>query len=256
MRFWSAWWALTLVASAVIVSATWGRCPGCLDRARQNDTCEWTGDTAFPIDPSNPAHQQHLVQDAQLAEDLAGRYADAEHERLYGWHGHGGLMDHGRVVRQCFARLVAVVESDHGLTVGQVHAAAAHRTPRFDAGVWLSFILLYGLGVAVACQWLDRAFAETAWSGWLAMTGLASVAVSFLGVQLGAMWTMVGEIVRLHNDHFGGHRATSPPWTQHLMALFVGGVVLFWIVALIRRSPESEADMTDNLRAPQGLVLR
>jgi small basic protein len=53
-----------------------------------------------------------------------------------------------------------------------------------------------------------------------AVTALASVAVSFLGVQLGTPWTMV--------------RATRWPWAQHLTALFVGGVVLFWIIAALR----------------------
>jgi hypothetical protein len=48
-------------------------CPGCIDRNRVNTACKWTGDTAFPIDPQNRVHQQHLVADAQLAEELAIR---------------------------------------------------------------------------------------------------------------------------------------------------------------------------------------
>ena len=47
--------------------ATYAACPGCIGRDRVNSTCEWTGDTAFPLDSQNPAHQQHLVTDAQLA---------------------------------------------------------------------------------------------------------------------------------------------------------------------------------------------
>ena len=55
-----------LVASAAIVAVTWVRCPGCLDRSRLNESCEWTGDTTFPLDPNNPTHQQRLVHDAPI----------------------------------------------------------------------------------------------------------------------------------------------------------------------------------------------
>jgi hypothetical protein len=69
---------LRLVAMSGGVVATYVSCPGCIERDRVNANCEWKSDTSFPIDPQNPAHQQHLVKDAQLAEDLAIRYADAD----------------------------------------------------------------------------------------------------------------------------------------------------------------------------------
>jgi hypothetical protein len=97
MRSLLAPWLL-LVAMSGGVGATYVICPSCLERDRVNANCEWKSDTNFRIDPHNLAHQQHLVKDAQLAEDLAIRYADAEHKRFYGYEGHGGLIDHGRVV--------------------------------------------------------------------------------------------------------------------------------------------------------------
>jgi hypothetical protein len=66
-------------------------CPACIDHERDNSRCEWIGDTPFLLEPGNPAHQRHLVHDAQLAEGLAVRFADAEHKRLYGIEHHGGL---------------------------------------------------------------------------------------------------------------------------------------------------------------------
>ena len=236
---------------------TWVRCPGCLDRARQNETCAWTGDSAFPIDPSNPAHQQHLVHDAQLAEDLAGRYADAEHERLYGWHGHGGLIDHRRVVYECYGRLVAAIEKNHPVSPQQINAARPHRSLAFDLGVWLSFWPLYLVAAMATVGWSGRHFAGSDRPIRWGVTALASLAVSFLGVQLGAMWTMAGEIVRLHNDHIGMFRATRPPWTQHLDAVFVLAVVLFWIVALVQHRASRDAEApSDDLPIPHGILLR
>src|SRR5919199_2911249 len=61
---------------------------GCIDRTRTNSTCEWTRDSAFPLDLANPDDQRHLVADGQLAEELAVRYADSEHKRQFGYEGH------------------------------------------------------------------------------------------------------------------------------------------------------------------------
>jgi hypothetical protein len=58
-------WLLVLVVTSGGIGATYVRCPGCIDRNRVNKTCEWSGDTAFPIDPENAAYQKHLVADAQ-----------------------------------------------------------------------------------------------------------------------------------------------------------------------------------------------
>ena len=73
-----------VVALAVMSAAVWAtyqKCPGCIDRARANSNCEWTGDTAFALDPLNVAHRRHLVADAHLAEELAVRHADWEFGR-------------------------------------------------------------------------------------------------------------------------------------------------------------------------------
>ncbi len=252
-------WLGLFIASALILGMTWARCPGCLDRARQNDTCTSTGDTAFPIDLSNPAQQQHLVQDAQLAEDLAVRYADAEHQRRFGWPGHGGQIEHGRLLKECMARLVLTIEENHAVTAEQVQAARPQRTLAYDAGVWLSFLLLYLVGAAAACRWVARRFVASPSPVHAAFIGLASVAVSFLGVQVGTMWSMLAEIVRLQNGHHGAFRASRSPWAQHLDAMFVLGVVLFWFVALLRqRSAAALHDemLTDDVRLPGRILVR
>jgi hypothetical protein len=86
---------------------------------------------------------------------------------------------------------------------------------------------------------------------------VTSLAVSFLGVQVGAVWSALGEIVRLSNGHFGVYRATRSPWTQHLEAVFVLGVVLFWIVALLQRRAIFDGETpSDDVAVPQSILLR
>jgi hypothetical protein len=207
---------------------------GCIDRGRVNARCAWTGDTTFPIDLLSAEHQQHLINDAQLAEEIAIRYADAEHERRFGSNGHGGLVDNGRFRNECMARLAAAIESNHGVTAEQVRVAREQRNPLFDLAAALSFLPLYCLGVAMVCRRLRRRFSSDQRYVSAAVTGLASIAASFLGLQWGQLWLVIWEMIRVGNSHLGGSRAAVfNHWSyRHVGALFVGGVVLFWLIDL------------------------
>ena len=77
LELWVVAFALAFAGSA----ATYVTCPGCIPRDRVNTNCEWSGDSSFAFDASNAGHRQHLVEDAQLAEELGIRYADAEFAR-------------------------------------------------------------------------------------------------------------------------------------------------------------------------------
>jgi len=117
-------------------------CPACIDYDRDNSGCKWIGDTPFLLEPGNPAHQRHLVHVAQLAEGLAVRFADAEHKRLYGIEHHGGLIDNGRVVRECMSRMFSRIESNHSVTAERIRLARAERNRAFDAAVKLLLLPL------------------------------------------------------------------------------------------------------------------
>jgi len=211
--------------------------PGCIDRDRVNTNCEWMGDTRFPIDSRNAGHQDHLVRDAQLAEELATRFADAEHERRFGYGGHGGLVDNGRVHHDCLARLVAAIQTNHGVTSEQVRAARAHRDWRFDLAVAALFLPLYWYGATVVCRGLARRFGSDEPRVRIVATGLASLVVGFLGLQAGQLWTAAWETVRVGNGHIGGFRLASwvHPWAGHVGALFIGAALLFCLIAAASR---------------------
>ena len=227
-------WLLILVA---LVGGAWGTyvsCPGCIDRNRVNQTCEWTSDTVFPIDPQNAAHQKHLVADAQLAEELAIRHADAEFGRRFGIEHHGGLIDNGRFREECLSRLFRSIENNHHVTPEQVRVARGVRNRTFDLAVVLLFLPFYSVGATVASLWLSRRFASDGrLVRWVA-AAVASVTVSFLGLQFLRLWGAVWEVVRVGNGHMATIRAASyTRWSQHHFdALFIGGILLFWLIAL------------------------
>jgi hypothetical protein len=108
-----------------------GRKPTALHDARRivrtKARCEWTGDTARRLDPAKPADWQHLVLDAQLAEELATRYADAENLRLHGVEAHGGLIENDAVLRGCMSGMFAAIQNDHGVTADQIQTARKQR---------------------------------------------------------------------------------------------------------------------------------
>jgi hypothetical protein len=184
MRRFLAPWLLLLVGMSCGIGATYVGCPGCIERDRVNSTCEWTGDTTFPLDAQNRAHQQHLIADAQLAEDLAVRFADAEHKRLSSYPGHGGLIDNGRVVKECMARLFATIENDHFVTSEQIQVARGQRNRAFDVAVGLWFLPLYSFGATTACRrdW-HRFSSHLRYAGLVAM-GLVPSLLVIAGVLL------------------------------------------------------------------------
>jgi hypothetical protein len=249
-------WLLLLVGMSGGIGATYVGCPGCIERDRVNSTCEWTGDAKFPLDSQNPAHRQHLIKDAQLAEDLSVRYADTEHKRLSGYKGHGGLIDNGRVVMGCMARLFTTIEKDHVVTPEQIQVARAQRNRAFDAAVGLLFLPLYSFGAIGACRRVWHRFASHQRSVGLFAMGLVSFAVGFLGLLGGQLWFVAWELVRIRNDHFGGHRAARNLWGEHAGELFMVGIVVFWVIALLRYVPRSDDQMmSGDDRGPHALLL-
>jgi hypothetical protein len=251
-------WLLLLVAMAGGIGATYAGCPGCIERGRVNSTCEWIGDTTFVLDAQNRGHQHHLIADAQLAEELAIRYADAEHERLFGTYGHGGLIDHGRVRNECMARLVARIESGHAVTSDQIGVARGRRNWLFDLAVGLLFLLFYGFGATTVCLALRRRFSSDHRHVGLVVTALSSLAASFLGLQFLQLWFAVWEAVRVGNGHMSSFRTAT--WThwgqQHQGAHFIGGIFLFWLVAFLSSQGTSGEQVSLDVSTPRGLLLR
>ena len=86
--------------------------------------------------------------------------------------------------RECLSRMLHAIENNHGVTSEQVHLARGQRNWTFDVAVSLLFLPLYLLGAIAASRWLSRRFSSDERFVRLVATGMASVAVSFLGLQV------------------------------------------------------------------------
>jgi hypothetical protein len=256
MRPLLAAWLLGLVTIAGGGWGTYVTCPGCIDRSRINSACEWMGDPAFPIDTRNAAHQEHLVSDAHIAEELAIRHADAEHGRRFGVEHHGGLLDGGRFRAECLSQMLHAIETNHGVTSAQVHLARGQRNGTFDVAVSLLFLPLYLLGGIAASRWLSRRLSTHDRFVRLVATGIASVAVSVLGLQCLRFWAAVWEVIRVGNGHMTSIRAASENrWMHHIDGQLMGGILLFWLVALCC-SRVGWVEHPSEDRHPPGALLR
>ena len=259
MRRRLALWLLLLMVMSVGAAVTYVRCPGCIPRDRVNTACQWTGDARFPIDPQNATHRAHLVADAQLAEELGIRYADAEFGRRSGGiEHHGGLLDDGRVRAECLAKMFQAIEVHHGATPDEIRLARGERTPGFDAAVALLFLPFYALAAARVCGWLNRRFpSDERYARWIA-TGLVSVGVALLGIQCFRLWGAIWEVIRVGNGHMTSIRAASSTrWVQHYAgADFLGALVVFWLVALIGYRVVTDNEQAAGAGAPAALFPR
>jgi hypothetical protein len=192
---------------------------------RRNTNCQWPQETAIPLDLRNPEQRRHLADDADLAEDLAIRYADLHV---------GPNAGYGETRDQCMAALFSTIAKNHGVTTEQVREAVGQRPMSFDAAVLLSFAAFYFL---VAYYFARRVCCRfplhEGWPAALVSTIGASILVSFLGVLMLETMSVFPEGIRLGSDHLS-YRSFRIPWAQNRMALFTGGLLLFWLAAALR----------------------
>ncbi|MGD1211534.1 MAG: hypothetical protein ABR973_09285 [Candidatus Acidiferrales bacterium] len=202
---------------------------GCARPDRYNSNCEWPGETSVSLDMSNPAQQRHLSEDAQLAEDLAIRYADS-HKGIHSGHFEGEA-EYARTREQCMTALFDTIGNTYGVTEGQVRDSLTHRRVDLDLLVILSFAVFYCLAASnIARRVWQRFPPEEGWIAGTVATFITSGVVSAVGVGLGEVWSGIVETIRVGNGHLS-YRADRIPWTHHRLGLFISGVVLFWIIA-------------------------
>jgi hypothetical protein len=208
---------------------------GCARRAKPIANCEWPQDIPRSIDLSQPSQERHLNEDAEFAEDLAIRYADARRGPQSGHF--EGMAEYVRTREECMAKLFQTIGATHGVTAEQVRQSLGRRRTELDLAVILSFAGLY----AWAAYGIARRIFETHADGSLAriaMVMYASVAASGVGVFLGELWSTIMESIRLGTGHMS-YRGTRVPWSHHRLGLFFGGVLLFWLAAALRHRAAS-----------------
>jgi hypothetical protein len=209
---------------------------GCVDRTRVNTRCEWNPDADGTLDLRDRQQERHLDDDVELATELAVRYADSMHKQLFGYEGHGGLIEGGRLRDRCMATLLSAIATAHEVPLNRVMQARtrSRRPLAWDASVMLSFLVFYVSISWVIARPISRRFPVD--EGWpsLAAPVIASFGVSAAGSQLGGLWGTVMETIRVGNDHLSGYRGSWKPWDEHLVEIYVVGVILFLVTAALR----------------------
>jgi len=154
--------------------------------------------------------------------------------------------------------MFGAIEMSHGVSPEQIALARGQRNPAFDVAVVLLFLPIYSLGATIACRWLGRRFSSNERAARLVATGLASLAVALLGMQTFRLWGGVWEAIRVGNGHMTSIRAASSTGWPHQYpgADFVGGVLLFWFVALICYQAVSDEEHVADRRSPRAILLQ
>jgi len=209
---------------------------GCSPRSGINSDCQWPPDSrSGRLDLSRYADRKHLNRDAEIAEDLAIRYADVRRWRGTG-RGDEGFHDYGRARDGCMAAMFHVVAASHGVSDEQVRRSLANRPNDFDLGVLLSFGVLYGWGVLLIVRWFSRSYGRDATAAAkVVMEVFLCAAMATAGVMICEQWSIIAESYRLGNGHLS-YRTFRLPWGHNRLPLLVAGAVLFWVVHAIQRS--------------------
>ena len=211
----------------------------CVRRDGRNSDCKWPGENT-----KQRANGRHLSADAEFAEDLAIRYADAH----FGLYSPNPSEAYGAERDRCLVELFEQVAKQHGVPIQAVSGSLGRNRALVDLVINLPFLLFYCIAVVATIRILWRRYppVEHGWVGPSIMAVFVSLIFAIGGTMLGEMWAGIIETYRIGNDHIS-YRAFRLLWSRHRAELFGGGLILFWLLAaeMYRRSQSSRSLPTD-----------
>jgi len=217
---------IVLKSLALLIAMVFVLCVGgCVRRDWRNSNCRWPGETS-----NHPFSARHLSADAELAEDLAIRYADAH----FGLHSPNPSENYDAERDACMERLFEEIGKEHGVPVRQVSDSLGRNRAYIDVAELLPFALLYGLAAIVAARmiWRRYAPAEDGWAPGIIMALFVSLAFAAGSALLGEVWNWIVEGHRIGNSHMS-YRADRLFWHNHRFELFVAALLIFWLAAIL-----------------------
>ena len=201
---------------------------GCVRRDGRNSDCRWPGEAY-----ERSAGPWHLSEDAEFAEDLAIRYADVHHGLRTP--NYVSAEDYNAARDGCVATLFEQVAKEHAIPVERVYSSLGHNRPYYDLAAVLPFAVLYSFLAAASARLTWRRYSPA--EGWIpcvVMMSLLSLGFAIAGTMLGEVWSWLVEGYRVGNPHMS-YRAQRLIWSRHPTAVLGGGLVLFWVAALVAR---------------------
>jgi len=190
------------------------------DQSQPGIGCTWQEDQTA---------KRSLREDAEIAEDLAIRYADVHAGLRTGRY--EGPEAYVETRNRCMEILFAVVAKGHGVAVERVRQASLERPVGFDVAVILAFTLLYGWVASMIAKMVRRRVElEDGVLIVLGVTLIASLLLSAVGAMAGDVWSITAETHRLGNGHLS-YRTNQLPWIRHRLWFFLGGLAIYWLIA-------------------------
>lgn len=186
--------------------------------------------TGVPLYPAKNLTARQLAHEAEFAEDLAIRYADAccgpRSGHFESWEEYGRRRD------ECMAQFFEVVALTYGTTDNEIRASLTRRRTELDAATMISFFIIYvWLVNAVAFRILRGRDYESLSTKLIIV--YAALLLGAVFVLAGGVWCATMESIRLGNGH-GSYR-DRVPWDHHSGAEYVVGVALFFGAVVIQR---------------------
>jgi hypothetical protein len=195
---------------------------GCVRRDGRNSECRW------PEEASNHSvSARHLSADAEFAEDLAIRYADAH----FGIRSPNPSETYPAERDHCMERLFAEIATEHGVPVEQVSGSLGKNRAHIDLAEVIPFALLYTLAAIVVARRIWRRYPpEDGYAAGIVMSLFVSLAFAVGAIVVGEQWNWFVEGHRIGNNHMS-YRVWRMFWPKHRFELFVCGLLIFWLAA-------------------------
>lgn len=194
--------------------------------------CEWVAhETPNVLDLRVRIDRDHLTADALAAENTAVRHADLTRGPRSG--AFEGFDVYGAAREACMADLFRVIAAHHGVSPENVRHSRTHRPLGPDVAVFLAFGVIYtGMAYWIA-GWFRRRFPMTQSGSAVLAIGVLAVLTAIAGVMLGEFWAGQVEAARIGTTHMS-YRGARIPWVRHRTEVFAVGLMIFWLIALLR----------------------
>jgi outer membrane murein-binding lipoprotein Lpp len=216
--------ALSLGAVLIVTAAL----AACIDASRINRSCQWTDGSAAKLDLRRATDREHLRQDAQVAWEIAQRYADVRYRTR------GDLAR--PLLETCRAAMYDSIASRHAVTLADI------KTATFARDWWIDIMLVFLPMIAITAAATELTAREIRRSVNRVKTRTIVLAtfvvlVAMVATGFTQMWAMMLETWRLRNEHLAG-RVFVVPSVAH-RGIVLASLCLVAAVVVIRRSSRS-----------------